>query len=500
MKDINLEDINLYNLSPSEKLVAILDGELEKSEVGNFFQELYQNNDLQDEFFDMINLKNNFKQTLYAPPSNLKSNILKGAGLIAASTLTYQSIATNNANWFASLWTTIGSKISIALISAVTSALITFGVTDYFNSNNSNSNLTQNDKQNKTSTVIITDNENKVNSNEKLRSNQELSTNEFDSNFNINSNNSSNSNQKYTRKIIANKNIAQTSQFDGNSNLALANENSKNTNSNKIYKNESFDKSIISDEHIYSSNSLISGAVPESRYKVEYISKSNNENIDINNNLNNSINNDINNDAQILDNSNSINNISNNKNNNIKQNEIEIINEDINRSKYIDEQNKLSLHFRNFSAKGINNFTAPQMENPIINNIAAGLLYEINNNWLVGVELGQENFEQEFVAQNGDYKINVQQNYLAFWGGGTVRYRFVNPEKQLTNIQPYVNLFLGSTDRGPLVKPSLGTIYQISNDFSIFGALEYTVLYSKYNAIWYNSQKYGMTYGFIIKL
>lgn len=497
MKDINYDDTNLFNLTPSEKLVAILDGELEKSEVGNFFQELYQNNDLQDEFFDMINLKNNFKQTLYIPPSNLKSNILKGAGLIAASTLTYQTVATNNASWFVNLWTAVGSKLSIAIISALTSALITFGVSDYLNTNNSNSNLT-NSSSNKQSNYMVTANKKVENEKSNLSSNSQLASNENnrkENNYNFNNNNY-NSNQKFTRK-----NIALTSAFDGNSNLSSVNSNTNRnlnyqTNEEKslrLYKNDNLDKTIISDEHIYSNNSLISGAVPESRYKVEYISKSDNDNDKtiLKENI----------DSQIQENISSQN--TNNKLNTksiLNPNEFEIINEGSDRTKYIEEQNKLSLHFRNFSAKGINNFTAPQMENPIINNIAAGLLYEINNNWLVGVEFGQENFEQEFVAQNGYYKINVQQNYLAFWGGGAIRYRFVNPDAKLTNIQPYVNLFFGSTDRGPLVKPSLGTIYQISNDFSIFGALEYTVLYSKYTAVWYNSQKYGMTYGFIIKL
>jgi hypothetical protein len=60
-------------------------------------------------------------------------------------------------------------------------------------------------------------------------------------------------------------------------------------------------------------------------------------------------------------------------------------------------------------------------------------------------------------------------------------------------------MLIGSTDIGPLVKPSIGITYNISNDFAVFGAGEYTAMYSKYNSVWYNTQKYGFTYGFILK-
>lgn len=472
-----MEEFDKLSLSPSEKLVAILDGELEKSEVGNFFQLLYQSADLQDEFFDVIKLKKEFGAIAYTPPSGLKSNILKGAGLIAASTLTYQTVATSNTSWFSHLWATLGTKVSLVAISATFASILTFGVTKHYQENRDISNANNSNK-------AIVEPKSSNNRQDFEQGKQPQNLDKKGANLFIV--------EKETEKRVAT--IKQS---------AL---NSKNRGSdiNKVEMkgNNDITSGNVEDKLTFSKQSLIPGTVPLSSYKVEYLHKNESSNslssssdkvnktdraseLSLSDNLSDKE------QSQVVENE--------------KTNSAEFITDgfnisEVNKGKYIDEESRLSLHFRNFSSKNVNNISVPQMESPIINNIAASIFYQVSDNLFLGVELGQENFQQEFKAKNGDYQINVQQNYLAFWGGGNIRYKFKKLSDKITNIQPYTNLFIGSTDRGPLVKPSAGLVYLVSNDFSIFAGVEYSVLYTKYDTVWYNSQKYGLTYGFIIKL
>ncbi|MCX6147203.1 MAG: hypothetical protein NTW25_08130 [Candidatus Kapabacteria bacterium] len=125
-------------------------------------------------------------------------------------------------------------------------------------------------------------------------------------------------------------------------------------------------------------------------------------------------------------------------------------------------------------------------------------MYESNENLTFGFEFGQENFLQEFKAVNNQTEINIQQNRLAFWGGGVLTYK-LSPVKDIAYMQPYGTLFLGGTNFGFITKQNLGLQYNISDKFAMIGGLEFTSLFSSYNNIWNQSHKYGATYGLILK-
>lgn len=494
-----MENFNLLNLPNSEKLVAILDGELHQNDAGNFFQELAQNQDLQEQFFDLIQIKNNLNTGFITPPSNLKNNIMKGVGLVAASTLTYQTIATNQFNLWQNILATLNSKIAIGLISALSTGLITFGIMDYnskdrLNNENSNSYLSQKDNR-QTKNINSNSNisfEDSIKSNSKNKIPISKSNNNFASqNVKINNNDLNSKNGILDRKINSrfNNKVNKYSIDNNVTNNNLTNKNVTSNNETSDSKNSDFIPS-----------NLIPGKVPDSYYKVEKRSYKNNE-LELNklDTQNNNL--DIQNLSNLADKQINLN--SNNDNQTPIESdidfELDVINGDkINKNKYSNEVSNLSMMFRNFNSTTIQQIDAPKLQDPIINNIAAGLLFDLNNNWSIGVEIGQENFEQEFKATNDNSSINIQQNYLAFWGGVVARYYF-NPSIEKENFRPYVNVLVGSTDIGPLIKPSLGVTYNISNNFSLFVAGEFTNLYSKYNSVWYNSTKYGLTYGFIMR-
>jgi hypothetical protein len=498
-----MDNVNLLNLPPSEKLVAILDGELSQNEAGSFFQDLYNNQDLQDQFFDLIQIKNNFRGAGVMPPDFLKSNILKGIGLAAASTITYQTVATNNfVSWGSAFMQTLGSKISIAMISALMASLVTIGIMNY---DSDNSKFTSKEKnsfanyQNNAKNKINNNpnNSNHINglvtgSNLEVLNNKTSNTTNYKSSripitkslsakstSNLFSNKITNTNVDKTKNLTINMDLVQNSK-KSNENSNLNNINSDNKNINNLN-----DFTLKDEDLDYDKNSLVPGAVPESKYKVEIISKKSNSNNSINSNSN---------ESKVEPSS----EIENTTIKNDPNSDLDFYNTEMTKNMFLEQDSKMSFHFRNFSAKTVNDLDIPQLSNPIINNIGAGILFEMSEKWSLGLEIGQENFEQEFKAQNGTNQINLQQNHLAFWGGALVRYNF-NNTKVKSEFNPYVNMLIGSTDIGPLVKPSIGITYNISNDFAVFGAGEYTAMYSKYNSVWYNTQKYGFTYGFILK-
>lgn len=78
-------DSNGY-LNSSEKLSALIDGELGREETSTLFYELAQDNELQDEMIEQLSLKRMFGNAQMQPPAYLRDNIVKSAGLAAAAT------------------------------------------------------------------------------------------------------------------------------------------------------------------------------------------------------------------------------------------------------------------------------------------------------------------------------------------------------------------------------------------------------------------------------
>ncbi|MDQ1266828.1 MAG: hypothetical protein QG635_1981 [Bacteroidota bacterium] len=68
-------------MTSSEKISALLDGELGASDSNTLFFELAQNPELQDEMREMITIRSLFKAPIMQPPDKLKNNILLGTGL-----------------------------------------------------------------------------------------------------------------------------------------------------------------------------------------------------------------------------------------------------------------------------------------------------------------------------------------------------------------------------------------------------------------------------------
>lgn len=68
-------------MSSSEELTALLDGELSSEQASSLFYELAKNPELQTEMQQLLTIKNTYRNARVVPPEYLKSNILASTGL-----------------------------------------------------------------------------------------------------------------------------------------------------------------------------------------------------------------------------------------------------------------------------------------------------------------------------------------------------------------------------------------------------------------------------------
>ncbi|MBM2815669.1 MAG: hypothetical protein HW421_2431 [Ignavibacteria bacterium] len=163
-----------------------------------------------------------------------------------------------------------------------------------------------------------------------------------------------------------------------------------------------------------------------------------------------------------------------------------------------EDKNKFSFTLRQFAAASIPTVDLKPISEPTLNNLALSLMYFINPNHAFGIEIGQENIEQQFTGMDGNKEITWTQNYLAFWTGGLYQFSF-DPIENLGDIIPFTKIFLGGTRVGPYAKTSFGFRLPLSENVAIMSGLEYSYLYYQFQGKNFNTQKFGATYGLVIK-
>ncbi|PKL84894.1 MAG: hypothetical protein CVV22_10545 [Ignavibacteriae bacterium HGW-Ignavibacteriae-1] len=123
-------------LKPDEKLTAFIDGELSKEELGTLFYELAQNPDMQEEFNQLMLIKNTFRNKQMAAPDFLKEKILTKVGLATPTLIERIFSPAFYSAIFAGSWLRIASVSSLVL-------LIGLMIFSKFNDSNSNSEMRQ---------------------------------------------------------------------------------------------------------------------------------------------------------------------------------------------------------------------------------------------------------------------------------------------------------------------------------------------------------------------
>lgn len=156
---------------------------------------------------------------------------------------------------------------------------------------------------------------------------------------------------------------------------------------------------------------------------------------------------------------------------------------------------QLSLQIRGFTTRSIPELNIPPLDNPVMNNMAIGLFYKFDKSMQVGIEVGQENFMQEYHQYElGSLKRDIKQNYTAFWTGVSFQYNIAE-YGHTQKLYPFTRVFLGGTNIGPLLRGMIGIQFDYENSFSLFTGIESTSLFYRYSGNTFSTYKLGLTFG-----
>ncbi len=430
------------NFTSSEKLSILLDGELKREESGTLFYELANDSELQEEFHEMVDLKNMFKDTNLTPPTGLHSNIIAGTGLAGESA----TRPAKSASGF------LGSKVSLVLFSCLTGAFITFLLMNNFGSGIDNIAGANIPAAHQGATIRGYSQKSSV---------QPVGSNINGSSSINNSNNSNNSNNNAINNTINPDNKpARFASLPSDISDTEYNKSGIGRAANPPIGNPSSRPvSVVSDDIGTASEHLTSignstGTKP--RMIVNHRDLSSNA-----------------------------------------FNTVYVPMEELRQSR-IHSDKEWAIALRGFTSNTMSDIEIKPLYNPGLNNFSISLMRDLGDNFSFGLEFGQENFIQQFSGEFKGRVANVKQNYLAFWGGAAARY-MLDPVDWLDGVQPYGRLFFGSTYLGPLMKEEVGLQYFISKDFAMFFGVELSHLAYFYKDKTFFSNKFGTSYGVIIK-
>ena len=117
-------------------------------------------------------------------------------------------------------------------------------------------------------------------------------------------------------------------------------------------------------------------------------------------------------------------------------------------SKFELNESNLTLQWRNITASSSDaTENLPSAQEPLFINQGIALIYKLDDNNSIGIEVGQEHFLQQFTRKIGEQEYTYTQNPVLFWYGGF--YKLSLPSLGYKNIiVPYTQVFAGGTTAG----------------------------------------------------
>lgn len=145
--------------------------------------------------------------------------------------------------------------------------------------------------------------------------------------------------------------------------------------------------------------------------------------------------------------------------------------------------------------------TPTSVQEAILPNSAFALLFPLGTEHHVGVELGTESFRQEFttVDETGR-EATILQTPVLFWMGGTYEYAG-RDFAFLSGLSPFVIATVGyAYSQGPVARGTIGLAYQAFGPLKFYVGVDGSTLAYRNQDAWFNSSKWGMSYGLSVDL
>lgn len=424
-----------YNMTDSEKLAMLLDGETEGLDTTEVLSALADSPELQQEFLDTMRMRRMMSGQLETPPDRLRRGVLAGIGL-GGSGLWYYLQNTG----FAAASAFMASKVGVAIAAATIGIFSTLFFMDFDNADNPNIQNKEANSQfaalasaepvemkvpfvnskNMTEKEIVAEKSSAVTNN---RSNSSSALLVYNSNDNQLAN--SNLNNRNRSLFISESPINNLSETE---NYTIISEKSDYHTEN--YSNRDFDNSY--------DNGSNSGFIVNSSKRLSY---------------------DYNSDRALL----------------------------------------FNLQAKGISNSSLSEPNMSVVESPTINNIGIALMYSVNEDFELGLEFGQEFFVNKVRVSTFDTDETMLENQLTFWGGLKANYTFSELNIITENLKPMTSLLIGGTNRGWVTKASAGLVYDVSNKISMFAGPEWTTGIYNFNSNLLSTHKFGMIYGMSLR-
>lgn len=353
-------NMNNENMTTSEKLHLLLDGESEGIDTAEVLNEVSNSPELTQEFLELVQMKQMMSGSTEAPPEHLRRTIMAGIGLGGSGLWYYLQ----NSGMVAASAAFISSKIGAALIAGMFGVFATFMVMDNNDkpatADNSIPTITNTQYSELASAMPIEMEVPVVSSVSKETKSIGISSNQ--------------SNRGYS----ANRSSATTTtrRSASNSEIVVAN----NTSNNNIFEVSESKRESNTEQNIQ----ILPTPTENIAMNQEFLPSSQNERPS----------------GFIINPANRT-----------------VVNE-------TEQQMLFSLQGRGITNNSLQAADMSTTEAPAINDIGIALMYSVNDEFELGLEFGQEFFVKKIKSNSFSSQETMLENQLTFWGGVRATYKF----------------------------------------------------------------------------
>lgn len=129
-----------------------------------------------------------------------------------------------------------------------------------------------------------------------------------------------------------------------------------------------------------------------------------------------------------------------------------------------------------------------------LNNIAASAQYKLDNRHSVGIEVGRENYPQEFEVKFGRTIVRYEQNWTG-WYYALAYENLSDPWESMQEVHHFFRVALGGNKTGPLMRLSGGLNWRVNSTMSVGAGVDLSMSTYKASSLWNSTQKVGMRFG-----
>jgi len=159
-----------------------------------------------------------------------------------------------------------------------------------------------------------------------------------------------------------------------------------------------------------------------------------------------------------------------------------------------EKANRVSIELGGNQPYNFQNEVAQPAQPQLLNNTRLAAFYKLSDDVQVGLEYRRGNFYQIYNSENeaGRQVVLEQNPNLEFY---TVALRYKPDFAEFGSFSPFAQFSIGGTKVGEVAYSMLGIEWSLSNNYYMYGGVDYNYLRFFHNDIFYSSNKFGLHFG-----